>query len=135
MIMASLHGLPAFLLYLGTSIGLCALFLLIYTWITPNREFQLIFRDNNSTAAIAVGSSLLGFVLPLASAIHNSAHIVDCVIWGIIALLTQLVAYFLAYIAHPDLGGAIRDDVKAAGIWVGSVSIAVGILSAASMTY
>ena len=135
MIMNSLQGLPDFLIYIATSIGLCALFLVAYTKVTPNHEFDLIFNEHNQTAAVAVGMSLLGFSLPLASAIYNSAHIIDCVVWGLVALVCQLIAYFLAYISHPNLGESIRNNVLSAGLWVGFVSLATGLLSAASMTY
>lgn len=135
MILSSLSGLPAFLTYLVTSLALCALFLLSYTLVTPNRELDLIFKEHNQTAALALGLSLLGFSLPLASAIFHSANIIDCVIWGVIALVCQLLAYFLAYLAHPNLGESIRNNVPSAGLWVGLISLTVGLLSAASMTY
>lgn len=135
MILNSLQGLPAFLTYFVTAAGLCVLFLLAYTAVTPNKEFDLIFKEHNQTAAIAVGMSLLGFSLPLASAIYNSANILDCVIWGVVALICQLVAYFLAYISHPSLGESIRNNALSAGLWVGFISLTAGLLSAASMTY
>jgi uncharacterized membrane protein YjfL (UPF0719 family) len=40
----------------------------VCTRVTPHDEFQLI-RDNVPSAAIALGLSLLGFVLPVVSAI------------------------------------------------------------------
>ncbi|NEV03172.1 hypothetical protein FNJ47_48185, partial [Bradyrhizobium sp. UFLA 03-164] len=40
-------------------------------------------------AAIALGLSLLGFVLPVVSAIAHSANVIDCLIWSIIALIVQ----------------------------------------------
>jgi hypothetical protein len=40
---------------------------------TPHDEFQLIL-DNVASAAIALGLSLLGFVLPVVSAIAHSAN-------------------------------------------------------------
>ena len=135
MILNSLQGLPAFLIYFVTAAALCVLFLISYTWITPNKEFDLVFQEHNTAAAVAIGASLLGFSLPLASAIYNSAHILDCVIWGIVALLVQLLAFFLANISHPNLGESIRNNVLAAGLWVGFVSLTAGILSAAAMTY
>lgn len=135
MVFNSLQGLPAFLIYACVAAALCTLFLLAYTFVTPNKEFDLIFKEHNATASLAVGMSLLGFALPLASAIYNSAHIIDCVIWGVVALAVQLAAYFVAYVVHPNLGEAIRNNVMAAGIWVGFVSLAAGILSAAAMTY
>ncbi len=135
MILNSLQGLPAFLTYFVASVGLCVLFLLAYTAITPNKEFDLVFKEHNHTATVAVGMSLLGFSLPLASAVYNSANILDCVVWGVVALICQLVAYFLAYISHPNLGESIRNNVLSAGLWVGFISLAAGLLSAASMTY
>ncbi|MDP4594767.1 MAG: DUF350 domain-containing protein [Beijerinckiaceae bacterium] len=135
MIANSISGLPMFAAYFVTAISLCVLFLLIYTRITPNREFDLVLQEHNASAAVALGLSLLGFSLPLASAIYHSSDIIDCVIWGIIALLAQLIAYGLAWLAHPNLGEAIRSNTMAAALWVGIVSLAAGLLNAASMTY
>ena len=135
MILNSLQGLPAFLIYFVTAAAFCALFLIAYTWVTPNKEFDLIFREHNATAALALGMSLIGFALPLASAIYNSANIADCAVWGVVALICQLLAYFVAYLVHPNLGESIRNNVMSAGLWVGFVSLAAGLLSAAAMTY
>ncbi|MGE3246910.1 MAG: DUF350 domain-containing protein [Beijerinckiaceae bacterium] len=135
MIMNSLTGLPDFLSYFCTAIALAVIFLLIYTRITPNREFDLILKEHNSAAAIALGLSLLGFSLPLGSAIYHSSNIVDCIIWGIVALAAQLFAYWLAWLAHPNLGEAIRNNATAAALWVGFVSLSAGLLNAAAMTY
>lgn len=131
----TLAGLPAFLAYFFTAAGLCALFLLIYTRVTPHREFELIVRDNNASAALALGMSLLGFAIPLASAIYNTASLLECVVWGLIALLAQFVAYALARIAHPGLSEAIAANALSAALWLGFVSLAAGLLSAASMSY
>ena len=45
-------------------------------------------------AAIALGLSLLGFVPPLVSAIAHSANMLDCLIWGVIALIVQIIVFF-----------------------------------------
>jgi len=135
MFLNSIAVLPGFLAYFATALLLGALFLFAYTRITPNREFDLIFREHNSAAALALGLSLLGFSLPLGSAIYHSSNIVDCVIWGLFALVAQLFAYFLAWLAHPDLGGSIRNNSTAAALWVGFVSLSAGLLNAAAMTY
>ena len=36
---------------------------------------------------------MLGFVIPLANAIIQSANLADMVMWGIIALVVQLIVY------------------------------------------
>ena len=68
-------------------------YLFVYTRVTPHNEFQLI-RDNDPAAAIALGLSLLGFVLPVVSAIAHAANVVDCLIWSAIALIVQIVVLF-----------------------------------------
>ena len=108
-------------------------FLLIYTRITPYNEFELI-RKNGVGAAIALGLSLLGFALPLASAVAHAADLVDCAIWAVIALVVQLITFYAARIPVPDLSGRIAAGDLAPAIWLGLASLTAGLLSAASMT-
>lgn len=67
MILQSLAGLPAFIVYFCTGLVAVVLFLFVYTRVTPHDEFKLI-RENVPGAAISLGFSLLGFVLPVISA-------------------------------------------------------------------
>ena len=97
MILQSLAGLPAFLVYFCTAIIAVVAYLFVYTRVTPHNEFQLI-RDNDPAAAIALGLSLLGFTLPVVSAIAHAANVVDCLIWSAIALFVQIVVYYLVKI-------------------------------------
>ena len=110
------------------------LFVSAYTALTPNRELELI-RAGNRAAALSTGMSLIGFALPLSSAIWHSAGILDVVIWGLVALASQLVAFWLSTLAVPKLGEAIAAGDQAAGLWVGCVSIAAGLINAACMSY
>ena len=85
MILQSLAGLPAFLVYFCTALVAVILYLFVYTRITPHDEFKLI-RDNIPGAAISLGLSLLGFTLPVVSAMTHAANVIDCLIWSAIAL-------------------------------------------------
>jgi putative membrane protein len=134
MIVSSLAGLPAFLVYFCVSAAVVVAYLFIYTRITPHDEFALI-RANDAAAAIALGMSLLGFALPVASAIAHAANIVDCIIWSVIALIVQIIAYFVAQIPDPDLSKRIAAGEMASAVWLGLVSVTAGLLSAASMAY
>ena len=71
MILQSLAGLPAFLVYFCTAMIAVVAYLFVYTRVTPHDEFQLI-RDNDPAAEIALGLSLLGFALPVVSAIAHA---------------------------------------------------------------
>ena len=134
MILQSLTGLPAFLVYFCTAIFAVVVYLFVYTRITPHDEFKLI-RDNDPAAAIALGLSLLGFTLPLVSAIAHSANIVDCLIWSLIALIVQIAVYFVIKIPVPNLSAKIAAGELAPAIWLGLSSLAAGALNAASMIY
>lgn len=129
-----LAGLPAFLAYFGVAVALLAAFAYLYTHATPYKEWRLI-KANNPAAAVAYGGSILGFVLPLHSAISNSVNLIDCVLWGVIALVVQIVTFLVVRLLIRDLPARIEQGEIAAGIFVAALSIAVGILNAASMTY
>ena len=81
MIVNSLQGLPAFAAYFLAAVLCCVAYVVAYTAITPNRELELI-RAGNPSAALSVGMSLIGFALPLASAIFHSVNLVDCLLWA-----------------------------------------------------
>jgi putative membrane protein len=132
MILQSLAGLPAFLVYFCTGLVAVVAYLFIYTRITPYNEFQLI-RDNEPAAAIALGLSLVGFVAPLVSAIAHAANVLDCLIWALIALIVQVVVFYLVKVPVPNLSTRIAAGELAPAIWLGLASLAAGLLNAACM--
>ena len=134
MVAQSLAGLPAFLGYFCVALVLVIAFLVIYTRITPHNEFELI-RNNNPAAAMALGLSLLGFSLPLISAIAHSANVWDCMIWSLIALIVQIIVFFIVRIPVPNLPQRIADGELALAIWLGLASLAFGAINAACMIY
>ncbi|TDR48457.1 putative membrane protein [Tahibacter aquaticus] len=134
LIVSYLNGVPAFLSYFGIGIGLTLLFCLVYVRLTPHAEFALI-KENKPAAAIAFGGALIGFALPLHSAIAHAVSLADCVLWGVVALFVQLLAFFAVRALISDLPGRIARDERAAGIFAAAVSITVGLLNAASMSY
>ena len=100
----------------------------------PHREIALI-RANNASAAIALGGSLIGYTLPLSVAIYNAQSILDCIVWGLVALIVQILAYFVVRLILPDLSRRIEAGEIAASILLAASSLAGGIVNAASMTY
>lgn len=133
MVLQSLEGLPAFIAYFCLTIAAVVAFLLIYTRITPHDEFELI-RKNCVGASISLGLSLLGFAMPLASAVAHAANLIDCAIWAAIALVVQVGAFYAVRIPVPDLSNRIAAGDLAPAIWLGLASLTAGVLSAASMT-
>jgi putative membrane protein len=130
---ASLIELPLFLAYMATAVVLTLVYTVIYMWVTPHSEIALI-RQNNVAASLAFTGSLVGFSLPLASAMSSSAALVDVVVWGLVALVVQIAIFFLVCLPMPKISKRIEDGEIAAGLWLGAASLTGGILNAASMT-
>ena len=130
----SIGGLPAFLLYLATSLALLALFVVIYIWITPYHELKLI-REGNVAAAASLSGTILGFVIPLAHAVALSVNLADMALWGVIALVVQLLVFFTVTRLIPGIARDIPAGKVAPGMLLGALSLGTGILNAACMTY
>ena len=130
----SLAGLPAFAAYFVLAIVLLLLFVRLYTWVTPHDEFGLI-RANNAAAAIAFAGAIIGFAWPLASAITHSMSLLDCAIWGGVALVVQVLTFVISSAALKQLPQRITQGELAAGIFSAGCSVTVGMLNAACMSY
>jgi putative membrane protein len=130
----SLAGLPAFAAYFAAALVLLGAFVVVYLWMTPYPEIKLI-RDGNTAASASLSGAIIGFVLPLASAIENSVSLGDMLIWSLIALLVQLLAYFLVHRLLPHLPRDVADGKLASGVFLGATAISFGLLSAACMSY
>ncbi len=102
--------------------------------MTPQDELALI-RANNVAAALAFGGALIGFALPLASAITNSMSLLDCAVWGAVALVVQVLTFVVLRVAIKQLPERINQGEVATGSFVAASAIAVGLINAACMTY
>jgi putative membrane protein len=131
---SSIANLPSFGLFFAVALILVAMYMAIYTYSTAHDEFQQI-RNNNPAAAVALGLSLLGFCLPLSSAIVNSTTVVDLAVWGAVALTTQILAYWVVRIVLPNLSERIASGEIAAALFLGAASLAAGLMTAATMVF
>jgi putative membrane protein len=129
-----LATLPNFLAYLGTAIALLAVFVTIYLYVTPYDEIALI-RNNNPAAAISLSGALLGFAMPIANVIAHSDTVLDLLFWGVVAGVVQLTAWGVARVALPKLAEDIATGRTAPATFVAALSITIGLLNAACMTY
>ena len=129
-----LATLPNFLAYLGTAIALLLAFVAIYVYVTPYDELTLI-RANNTAAAISLSGALLGFAMPIANVIAHSDTLLDLAVWGVIAGIVQLLAWGVARVAMPQLQEDIAAGRVAPATFVAALSLTVGLINAACMTY
>lgn len=132
--MPILQLLLAFSSYFFTSCAMVLVFLLIYMRITPHNEWRLI-KENNLAATWGFIGALLGYIIPLASVAINSVDLLDYLLWGAVALVVQLLVFTAVRLFIRDISQRIEEGQHAAGLFLGAVSLGVGILNAACMTY
>ena len=135
-IMQSLAGLDNFALYFGLSIVFLFIFKLVYALVTPHDEWKLVKEEKNVAAAIGFGGAIIGFAIALGSAASNSVAIIDFAIWALVAVIAQSLAFaLLRFSFMPKIAERINNNEVSAGVRLASMSIAVGLLNAACMTY
>ena len=129
-----LATLPNFLAYLGAAAVLLAAFVAIYLFVTPYDEIKLI-RENNLAAAVSLSGAVLGFAMPIANVIAHSDTLADLAVWGVVAGAVQLLAWMVARVALPTLKEDIAANRVAPAVFVAALSLTVGLINAACMTY
>ncbi|CCP01468.1 Inner membrane protein yjfL [Erwinia amylovora Ea644] len=132
--MATLQLLLAFASYFFISCAMVLVFLFIYMRITPHNEWRLI-KENNLAATYGFIGALLGYIVPLASVAANSVNLLDYLLWGAVALVIQLLVFTVVRLFIRDISLRIEENQRAAGLFLAAVSLGVGILNAACMTY
>ena len=126
--------LPNFLSYLSAAIVLLGAFVAIYLYVTPYDEIKLI-RENKVAASISLSGAILGFAMPIANVIAHSDTLLDLTVWGVIAGLVQLAAWGVARVALPTLKEDIAANRIAPAVFVAALSLTIGLINAACMTY
>src|SRR6185295_2801744 len=114
--------------------GFTLIFKALYRWITPHDEGALI-RAGNSAAAVTLGGALIGYVLPLASALNHTASLPEFVAWAALAGVIQIATFWIIrMVALRDISARIEKGEIASAIYVFAISVCVGILNAACMS-
>ncbi len=132
-----LEAVLSFALFFTTALAILAIFLVLYSIVTPYDDYKLIFQDNNTAAAVSFGGAILGLCIPLYSALISSVSYVDFLMWAGIAALNQLLFAFIAIRIRGkySLEKQIIEGAVPVGIFMAFISISIGLLNAGSMSY
>jgi len=125
-------GLPVLLAQFVTALVLLGLGCLCYMRLTPFHEAQLI-RQGNTAAGVVLMGTLIALSLPVAATLATSHVVLDIVIWGLVALVIQLLAFVATTRAMRDLPAMIAAGNVAAALLVIGIQLAIAILNAGAM--
>lgn len=126
------HGFDNFLI--STLIAGILLFssCVIYILLTPMKELELL-RRGNASAGLGLAGVIIGLAIPTASALAFSISPYEQVIWGVVALLLQLLAFRLVDVILKDLPKRIENDEAGAAILLIAVKISVALIVGAAL--
>jgi putative membrane protein len=128
-----LAGLPVLLAHLATTTGLFFVGLAIYVWVTPYREIALI-RQGNTAAAISLTGQMLALGIPLSTMMAHSVSLPDILLWGIVTVILQLIAFGVVAVVIRKLPQAIERGEMAPALVLAGGQIVAGLLNAAAMS-
>lgn len=126
------RGLPVLLLQFAATLALLGVGAACYNALTPFNERELV-RAGNTAAGIVAGGNLVALAIPLAATLATSLVTLDIVVWGVVALLLQLVAFVAAARLIPGLRGMIEANNTAAAAMLVGIQLAVALLNAGAM--
>ena len=116
----------------GVTLLLLAAGAAAYIAITPFHEVALM-RAGNTAAGVVLGGTLVSLAIPLAATLATSRLTIDILVWGLVALVIQLVVFMLVAWLFRGLRAAIETGNTAAAIALVGTQIAVALLNAGAM--
>ncbi|NBP72368.1 MAG: DUF350 domain-containing protein [Alphaproteobacteria bacterium] len=131
-IQSFLAGFPVLLLHFAVTTAMLAVGITVYHFITPYHELQLV-RGGNTAAAVSISAAIVGMAIPLAICMATSVSVWDIVIWGVVGLLIQILAYRVADALLKDLPTRIENGEMGAAILVVGVKLSVAFINAAAI--
>jgi putative membrane protein len=126
-------GFPTTLAHLAVTLALLAAGATLYALFTPWKEISLI-REGNAAAAVAFSGVLLGLAIPLAVSLSVSTSIKDIVLWGVVTVVLQLLAFRLVDMLLTGLPQRIREGDTAAAVLLVGAKLATALILAAALT-
>ena len=125
-------GLPVLLVQLAVTLALLAVGVAVYTRITPFNERRVV-AEGNAAGGLTLAGSIVALAIPLAATLATSAFLLDIVLWGVVAVILQLVAFAVATLLIRDLRGQIESGNVASAATLVGVQLGVALINAAAM--
>jgi putative membrane protein len=129
---AFVRGFPDFLIHASATLGLLIAGCTIHILLTPMKELRLI-REGNVSAGVGVGGVILGLAIPMAACLASATSLWDLLIWGVVAILLQLLAFRAADLLLRDLPKRIERDEMGAAVVLVAVKLAAAMVMAAAL--
>ena len=125
-------GLPKLIIQFVTCAVLLAIGVAIYVRVTPFREREMVAHGNAAAETMLAGATL-ALAIPLAAMLATSGTFLDVLVWGIVALILQLITLGVVALVMRNFRTMIEGGNIAAAVTLAGAQIAVALLNAAAM--
>ena len=125
-------GLPVLVLQLAVTLALLAIGVACYMLVTPFHEMRLV-REGNAAGGIVLMGAVVALAIPLAATLATSLVTLDILLWGIVAVVLQLLAFLLTAGLFRGLRTMIETGNVAAACVVAGIQLAVALVNAGAM--
>ncbi|MAK59730.1 MAG: hypothetical protein CMK09_02005 [Ponticaulis sp.] len=131
-IQSFVHGFDNFLISTLAAGLLLVVSCVVYVILTPMKEMELL-RNGNASAGLGLAGVIIGLTIPIASALATSLSLFDLLIWGVVALLIQLLSFRVVDLILKDLPKRIENDEAGAAIVLIAVKISTAMIVGAAL--
>ncbi len=123
--------------YLGVAIVLLVIGILLFMLSTPKINEMRLIAEKNLSAALLLGGKVVGLAVVLGAAAEYSVSLIDMAIWGAIGIVSQIIVFVLAEVVtiRFSISNAIKEDNRAVGVMLFSLSLAIGWIVAKCLSY
>ncbi len=125
-------GLPVLVLQLAITLLLLGAGVGCYMALTPFHEMRLV-RAGNAAGGVVLMGAVVALAIPLAATLATSLVTLDILLWGLVAVVLQLLAFLLTAALFRGLRDMIEAGNVAAACVIAGVQIAVALINAGAM--
>jgi putative membrane protein len=129
---AFVQGFPDFLLHGAVTLALLTAGCVVHVLMTPMKEMKLI-REGNAAAGVGLAGVIVGLAIPMASSLASATSVYELVIWGVVAILLQMLAFRVADLILRDLPKRIERNEMGAAVVLAAVKLATAMVMAAAL--
>jgi putative membrane protein len=125
-------SIKLYVLFFVISTVLWAAALFVYALVTPVRELKLIGQGNRA-AACSLGGAALGMAATIGACSTITDVPIELATWAALACLFQIIAFVVAALLLPGFRKGISEDKLSYGIFLGAISLSIGLINAGSL--
>ena len=123
-------GFPVLLSHFVVAVLILLSGVFIYVKTTAWNDLELI-RSGNLSASISLGGAFLSLSIPLSASLSASLSVPSIIIWGVTAVIIQLICDRLASLVIGDLSSRIKKNDISAAVSILGIKLSVAMINSA----